>query len=205
MLLLRYESLSLDSKNVTKIFLIEKVIVLFLSFLLVTSISLISIGARCEGVTQSILIGLGTGFATSFLVSLAFYITGKLIKKRDCLINRDKFIFDFKILLYRIIGDIDYCIIENGEYDLQSYIKNQHRWFHDYYKRMIVENDSEEETEQRLKSLQDFLNEEEYFFESTLGYDFVWKSAGFDSTQLSTVEDIFYCIEEHILPLRTII
>ena len=79
-------------KTKNKMLLSElKSIALFV-FLAVLAFILILGSLYCEGWYQNLFLGLGTGAATSALVSMAFYLNDKQIKDREQIKQREIFI-----------------------------------------------------------------------------------------------------------------
>lgn len=134
---------------------------------------------------QNLFLGLGTGAATSAMVSLVFSFNDNQAKVRERLENRIKFMKEFKLVYHNILFSIDFDNRIRDRIDLEEYIKSQHRWYHDYYKRMLANNENEKETLLRTNQLQQFLqynypNVQQYF-----EYDFTWESSEFTERQKS--------------------
>lgn len=192
----------IDNKNEFKIRKVDFIIWLIFISLFIIAFLLIFKGLICDGVVRSLFIGLGSGVATSFLVSLVFYIIDKLIKKKESIRNRDRFIFDFKIMMYRTITSINFCNLNDGEYELQAYIKLQHRWYHDYYKKMEVGSDNKLDTKNRLDNLKQYIDSEEHIYESTFGYDYLWKKSSFTNYQIESIERIYLYYKNVVISIK---
>lgn len=193
--------MTLNNKTTTKGIIIEFVVNAVFLLLLGSAFVFISLGMCCEGAIQSLLIGLGTGSATSFLVSFVFYYTDKLIKKRETLKIRGTFIDEFMLLLYRFTQSMNFSS-ENGKIGWKDYVKMQHRWFHNYYKRLIVDAGTDAETKERLDKLKDFIKEEEAFFKQTFELSSNWKHAGFSDNQLDKLRELYFLFERVIVSLK---
>ena len=169
-----------------KIMISELISLLIFALLAFSAILLLTISANQTGWVQNLLVGLGTGAATSALVSLAFYLNDKQIKKRESLKLRNKFMESFKAFYYKTICAIDFAKIE--EFDitltLEEYIKLQHRWFHEYYKRKVANNTSKEETEIRVSQIKEFISSLQTSFYSTFEFSSNWKDSDFTQWQL---------------------
>lgn len=181
----------LNQKNEAKLSLYERFIYCMFVFLLSGSIILIAIGVYSDGSSQIVLLSLGTGVATSFIVSTTFYVTAILTKKKDQIKNRDKFVFELKELLYNAVENINFSPIQSGTYIFQDYIKAQHRWFHDYYKRMVAKSESASETKKRLSDIKEFLDSNCFQAETVFGFSTIWKQSQFNEYQLHDIEYIF--------------
>lgn len=159
-----------------------KSLVLFL-FLAILAYVLISNSLYYEGWCQNLLLGLGTGAATSALVSLVFYLNDKQIKIREQIKQRARFMHEFKILHRNIICSINFDFSKDSILDLDSYIKKQHRWYHEYYKRMTADNFTEIETATRKECLVDFISLNLPRFQQMFEYDSEWKKGEYTSWQ----------------------
>ena len=125
--------------------------------------------------TQSLLLSLGTGAAMSALVSWVFYLHDKLVKKREKIDARIVFMYDFKILYHNMINAMDFDERSSVTINTEQYIKNQHRWYHEYYKRIVAGSDTEEETGVRIKRLQSFMDSMKIKFRECFEYNLNWK------------------------------
>lgn len=107
----------------------ETISVTIFSMLVALALILVIISTEWKGWMQNLLLGLGTGAATSALVSLAFYLNDKQIKRRDSFRSREKFMCSFKIFYYNLVCAVDFAEKEDGDRTvmLEEYIKMQHR------------------------------------------------------------------------------
>lgn len=192
----------LEDKSCAKIKILKVIIYLILAILLLISIVFICCGLFCECVDKDLFIGLGTGAATSFVVSGVFYLINELNTKMKELKNRDKFIFDFKSLLYRSIDIIDFASLNDGEYDFQQYLKEQHRWFHNYVKKMDANADTDGETQKRLTDLTNYINSEEFMYRLAFGSPFLWRNSGFNKYQIIEIESLYKNFETLLISLK---
>lgn len=179
------------SKNIKIYFL--NIGPLFLTFLL-TIVSLIFIinSARLEGFLQNLLLGLGTGTATSALVSLVFYINDLLHRKRESERKRDQFLKDFKILIFNIVRSIEFDINSSGIFSYQDYVKTQHRWYHEYYKKMVADNYTKTEVDSRLMDMSRFVDNYSVDVKNCLASKNNWSDCGFSPFQSSELSNLYY-------------
>ncbi len=141
--------------------------------------------------TQSLFLSLGTGAAMSALVSWVFYINDKIVKKRNRLNARIAFMNDFKILYFRIINNIDFAKETKGTVDLETYVKKQHRWYHEYYKRIVAESDTKEETAIRRMQLQLFVNSVKTKLYECFEYNPNWRNGAYSEWQHKEIMYVF--------------
>ena len=141
--------------------------------------------------TQSLFLSLGTGAAMSALVSWIFYINDKLVKKRERLDARIVFMDDFKFLYNNIIKSINFDKKTSVTIDAENYIKNQHRWYHEYYKRIVANSDTEEETATRIKQLWSFMDSTKIKFCECFECNSNWKNGEYSERQRKEITYIF--------------
>lgn len=169
---------------------IKSICIFYVLFFL--AVVLIHIGICMKDSTcQNLFLGLGTGATTSALVSLVFYLNDKEIKKRERLKARKTFMEDFKILFHNIVYSIDYDTRNNETISLEEYIKDQHRWYHEYYKRMVANNIDEKETADRINSLKEFISDNIIRFQQCFEYDTSWKNGEFSDWQRKEITQIY--------------
>ena len=176
---------------------IKRYLLLNLSFLLGllltwASITLIIYSTKTEGWTQNLLLSLGTGVATSALVSYIVYINDLIKRKREMAINRESFLNDYKLLVFGIVRSIDFNLEADGNYSYEEYVKAQHRWFHEYYKTMVANNHTQKETTARVKALKNFVINHEPLINYYLGDSNIWKKCGFTYYQKSELDFLKY-------------
>lgn len=140
---------------------------------------------------QSLVLSLGTGAAMSALVSWVFYINDKLIKKRERLNARIVFMNDFKVLYYNFIKSINFDKKTSITIDTENYIKNQHRWYHEYYKRIVANSENEEERDVRIKQLRSFMDSAKVKFCECFEYNSNWKDGEYNEWQHKELSYIF--------------
>ncbi len=156
---------------------------LLMYFLWAVAFFFIRISFVCSESVGNLMLSLGTGAATSALVSRIFYTNEKLTDKRERLNNRIVFMKDFKNLYYDIINTIGFEKNCNVTIDIEIYIKNQHRWYHDYYKRIIAGSDTNEETELRIRQLKTFMLLNKIRFNECFEYNVGWKNGAYSDWQ----------------------
>lgn len=154
------------------------------------SLSLILISELLEGWWQTLLISLGTGVLASAIVSFAFWKVQKDSELRIAKQKRALFMYDAKICFYNLIGSIDFAPNVSCECTLEEYIKNQHRWFHEYYKKLVADNEDKAETELRIKRLNNFIEDFDMQFCSLFESNATWKEGNFDEWQLSELRSL---------------
>lgn len=164
--------------------------------LVLLSLVLISTSSLLEGWWQTLLISLGTGVLASAIVSYAFWKIQKESENRISKQKRALFMYDAKICFYNLIGCIDFVRSKSCEYSLEEYIKNQHRWFHEYYKKLIADNEDKAETELRIKQLDNFIEEMDIQLCSLFESNATWKEGNFDEWQLSELRSLFKVYNE---------
>ena len=191
-----------DNKNFNRTLKIDRYIVALISIPLAIGVVFILIGLIKTDHVQNLLFGLGTGAVTSFLVSLMFYVLDILISKKHKLKNHDKFIIHFKMLFYRAIEISNFSTLNDGEYNLRDYLKLQHRWYHDYFKRMIAKSDTEIETKKRLEDLIQYIESEEYYYENLFIWNTVWQNSLFSDEQLCLIEDVYLHYKAVVISIK---
>ena len=147
--------------------------------------------ALTEGVIQSIFIGLTTGIMSSAVVSFAVWAMQKdqeRVKANNC---RRDFMMQFKILSYKLINNVNMAQNQDTKLSLKDYIKLQHRWFHDYYKRIVAENTTESETELRIKQITQFIEKYERNLRSIFESRIIWEDGNFSDWQLKELKDLY--------------
>jgi len=160
-------------------------------FIVFGAVELIKNSLRYEGWLQNLLLSLGTGAAMSALVSLVFYFNDKLIKKRERLHNRITFMKDFKNLYYHIIRIINFDSETDSTLDLETYVKKQHRWFHEYYKRIYAKSGTDAETQQRIQQLNNFITHIATDISNCFEYNHTWKNGEYSEWQYSELQHFY--------------
>lgn len=141
--------------------------------------------------TQSFLLSLGTGAAMSALVSWVFFLHDKLAKKCEKIDARAAFMRDFKILYHNMIYAMDFDEKSSVTMNADQYIKNQHRWYHEYYKRIVAGSDTQEETTARIKQMQSFMNKMKIKFCECFEYNSNWKNGDFRDWQYQEINGFY--------------
>ena len=149
----------------------------------IISIWLIMRGIETSGLMQNLLIGFGTGAATSAFVSLIFYLNETIKTVHSRWSNRRRFMTNFKILFDNIFENITFDTSAEEKMSFSSYSKKQHRWFHEYYKRMIAGSSDSEETSKRVKQINSFIKRIDAMFDCCFEYGSTWQDSGFDYYQ----------------------
>ncbi len=65
---------------------------------------------------------------------------------------------EFKILYRNVIYSINFDYSKKAILDLDSYVKKQYRWYHEYYKRIVANNFTEVETMVRIEGITKFIS-----------------------------------------------
>lgn len=110
------------------------------------------------GWLQNCLLGFGTGLLTSTIISFCFSVYQRKNEKIQAYQKRIDFMEKLKVCIYNLLPEINFSKICNKVLSLEAYIKEQHRWFHDYYKRIIADNEVERQTQERKNQLVKFYN-----------------------------------------------
>ncbi|MGN0805761.1 MAG: hypothetical protein ACI4MC_01875, partial [Candidatus Coproplasma sp.] len=157
------------------------------------SISLIALSSIFDDGSwwQTLFISLGTGVIASAIVSLAFWVIQRENEKRTACKRRFEFMGQFKILSYNILHDINYSQFNGEELSLNEFIKAQHRWFHEYYKRMVANNTEDYETELRVKQITLFVKIYHRKFISIFENRVVWEDGDFSEHQLEELKKMY--------------
>lgn len=155
------------------------------AFLVLLACVLICCSCSSTGWVQNLLVGLGTGAVTSASVSLVFYLNDKQIKLRERLRSRMLFMKKFKTLYYNFVFAMDFERRKDETVGLETYIKNQHRWHHDYYKKMVAGSDNEEETKVRIEQLKIFMLRNSAQIRACFEYSDDWENGEYDTWQRS--------------------
>ncbi|MBR6633526.1 MAG: hypothetical protein IKL05_04390 [Clostridia bacterium] len=145
----------------------------------------------CEGWQRDLLMGLGTGAGTSALVSLVFYLNDKQIKKRESLNQRIAFMHEFRFLYWNVITSINFDKCNGVVLSLEDYVKRQHRWYHEYYKRTVAKSATEEETRLRIERLKEFIASSIARFQELFEYDSAWKNGDYTSWQKTELSGLY--------------
>lgn len=127
-------------------------------FTFVTAVLLAAVSICHSGWSQNLILGIATGIFTSSLISLIMLLYQEKNEKINRLNDRIKLMDRFKTVAYNLIHNINFAKINNRELTVEDYIKEQHRWFHEYFKRIVAKSDSEEETQQRMEQIREFYN-----------------------------------------------
>ena len=100
--------------------------------------------------------------------------------------------YSFKIFYYNLVYSVDFAEKEDGDRTvmLDEYIKMQHRWFHEYYKRMVANNSSEEETRIRIQQIEQFVCAIQASFYNAFEFSSSWKDGDFTEEQM---RELTYC------------
>ena len=146
------------------------------AFLLIAAIVLIGQAAKSDGFQKELCLSLGTGLITSFFVSLAFVFSEKTKRKIESIKQRESFLFDFKMLFHSMLTYLDFDKSISSPSDYIGFLKIQHRWFHEYYKRMVAKNTSLKETNVRVKQISDFFKAQSGWIKQYFEFDSRWKN-----------------------------
>lgn len=155
------------------------------------SIAFISASALVNDWCQALFISIGTGLLASAIVSFAFWEIQRESEKRIACKRRSDFMEQFKILAYNIIHDINWSCGQSTLLSLNDYIKSQHRWFHEYYKKIVAENAAEDETDLRIKQMTQFIKEYTRDLQSAFDARVVWEDGNFSEWQLKELKGLY--------------
>lgn len=149
----------------------------------------------CDGRIQNLLIGLGTGTMTSAIVSIVFNISSKERNRRNQLETQKEvrkiMMDDFKVLYYNVIHYINFAPIKNQNITLEDYIKSQHRWFHEYYKRMVADNTDKNETLKMVEQIKEFISDSSVLMQQCFEYNTSWKSGHYTDWQKKELSNAY--------------
>lgn len=172
-----------DMKPCHKLIISNAKSVLLFAGLALLSFVLLRESLVCEGWLQDLFLGMGTGAGTSALVSLVFYLNDRQIKRRESINRRIAFMHEFKFLYWNIITSINFDKCNDSVLNLEDYVKKQHRWYHEYYKRTVAQSSTEEETGLRIEKLNEFVASSITRFQQIFEYDSAWKNGDYTSWQ----------------------
>lgn len=159
--------------------------------LALVAIVLIGEAQKYEGFKRELNLSIGSGLLTSFLVSLAFVFAGKTRAKIETMKQRKSFLFDFKMLLHSMITYFDFDASFNSCVGYTDYLKIQHRWFHEYYKRTIAKNSSLKETNIRKKQILDFYTTQSAWIKQYFEFDSRWKNCDLSESEKNLLNSIY--------------
>ena len=142
----------------------------------ILALVLIGQAEKYEGFRRELSLSIGTGILTSFLVSLAFVFAGKTTAKIEAIKQRGSFLFDLKALLHSMITYLNFDKTIDSPVDFANFLKIQHRWFHEYYKRTVAKNSSLKETNIRKKQISDFYIAQSAWIKQYFEFDNRWKN-----------------------------
>lgn len=161
--------------------------------LISASVAFVSASGLLNGWWQTVLISIGTGLFTSAIVSFSFWKIQKECEKRIADKRRNDFMKQFKILAYSIVQSksINMFPCQNLTLDLCDYVKNQHRWFHNYWKRIDVNNYTENETALRTEQMTSFINNHAIKLKLLFDERVTWGEGNFSEWQLSELKGLY--------------
>ena len=122
-------------------------------FMALCAIALIGQAVKSSGIQRDICLSMGTGLITSSIVSLLFVFAGKTMRRIESMKQRESFLLDFKMILHSLIIYLDFDKTLDSTLGYTDFIKKQHRWFHEYYKKAFEKNASLKETSLRKKHI----------------------------------------------------
>lgn len=180
-----------DEKIKNKIFLSNLKSILLFFILAIIACILIQKSLGSDGWLQNLFLSLGTGAATSAIVSLVFYINDALIKSRERMYHRLIFMKEFKYLYFNLLHIINFEQSNNCNFNLEAYIKKQHRWYHEQYKRMIAKNTTQTDIDVRIQKIEIFLSSFLERFNQIFEYHNDWKNCEFNYWQEKLLVDFY--------------
>lgn len=74
---------------------------------------------------------------------------------------------------------------------LEEYIKNQHRWFHEYYKQIVANNTNDKETQKRINQINIFIASTLALFQQCFEYSYSWKEGEYTDWQKTELYNIY--------------
>lgn len=173
-------------KETPNLFLILEMIML-LSF----SISFLFFSFCLTEWLQVLFISLGTGLLSSAVVSLTFWVIQYEKELRTANKRRKEFMWKFKILVYEMITYLNMASCQNEELSLEDFIKLHQRWFHEYYKKLVANNGNEDDTNLRIKQINNFIESFYVDFEILFNSRTIWEDGNFSKRQLSELQDLY--------------
>lgn len=159
--------------------------------MLLCAIALVGQGVMSSGDQRDICLSMGTGLITSFIVSLAFVFAGKTMHKIEAMRQRESFLHDFKIVLHSMVTYLDFDKSLESPANYAGFIKKQHRWFHEYYKKAFAKNSSLKETNLRKKQISDFYKTQSIWMKQCFEFDSRWKSGYFIQNEKNLLNNLY--------------
>lgn len=151
----------------------------------------INLSLQQTGWLQNLLIGIGTGLLTSAIVSFTFWFIQKINEDTVAVKLRRNFIEQFKIFAFQLLGGINMTPCQNKTLSLNEYIKLQHRWFHEYYKKLIADNGNDAETELRENQIKKFIKEYTVDIDLLFRPTENWKEGDFSDNQVYELNGLY--------------
>ena len=162
----------------------------------VGAVVLIGQAEKYQGFQRDLNLSLGTGILSSFLVSLAFVFAGKTTAKVKAIKQRTSFLFDFKTLLHSLITYLDFDKSIDSTMNYVDYLKIQHRWFHEYYKRTVAKNSSLRETNIRKKQISDFYIAQSAWIKQYFEFDNRWRECELSESEKILLKSIYIAFKK---------
>lgn len=174
---------------------------LFVTFF-IAAFALIGNAKEKEGYLQNLYLSLGTGLLTSAATSLIFFFYGRTKARNESLKSREDFISKFKLYYYILLSYLDFDVSFEGKLSLYDFIKTQHRWFHEYYKRLLVKNGSLKDTNLRLRQIKDFFKSQFAFFKEYFELDNSWKTCYLTKSERDVINNVYMFFKKSEISLE---
>ena len=155
------------------------------------AIALIGQAVKSSGIQRDICLSMGTGLITSSIVSLLFVFAGKTMRRIESMKQRESFLLDFKMILHSLITYLDFDKSLDSTLGYADFIKKQHRWFHEYYKKAFAKNVSLKETNLRKKQISDFFKTQSIWIKQCFEFDNRWKNSYLTQSEKSLLSNLY--------------
>ena len=141
-------------------------------------------------------IGLATGALSSLAVTIVINVIQERREKLDSLLRRKKNAQEFKILFYNIILHCDMSVEQDGLYNLEEFLYSQHRWFHEFHKKITAKNFIEEEKVSRLQQIKDFIARVDAQFQLYFVNKNIWQDLTFTEDEQDLLRNLLEFYQE---------
>ena len=173
-------------------------LVILLALVIVTLFFLLSTYA--DEPFRGIYVGLATGLISSSVVSIFIYLHDKHKLKLQENVLFEKYQNQLKNYIYYSLDLFDFAEISDGEYSYVDFIKIQHRWFHDYSKKMQVDNYNKNEVTKRIKQINKYVVSTFSKFMYFVKDDYKINSSGLSESNFEWIKnfifDYVYCYDD---------
>lgn len=139
----------------------------------------------------STLVSLGTGLITSGIITVIF---NWLIAKQNKInkrMQRKKFFKSSIINFYDLIMSLNITNLKNVSLkNSHEFIHANHRYYHEYYKRMIANYKNSTETLLRMDDIDEFIHINNLFFEKLKNTNYLITEEGFDENEIGLIDSL---------------